>query len=734
MLSGCKSSAVRGPALILDPAQFTIAVEDGSIAIGWDPVPKAEYYVVSRAGSRLGEYTVLETVTDTRFTDTQPNPDKYENYYRVAACVPGKDGGAKELSARLISLELKMFGPTMLFYDAKYDNIIDIEEEINRIHDTETLGKIIDKDGRTGEFTSVRYGMYFKPGEYKGFEYFRIGFYTQAAGLGGVPTQTKLHGTIETPPHLANRNATCTFWRGIENIEITRGQFHWAVSQAAPVRRMKVHARSDFDWGGWASGGYTGDCYFVNAAGSWTQQQWYMRNSHFEKGYFGVNWNKFSQGSTGDLEDSNWDVGGVTTRVVTTPIIREKPFLFLEDGEYKVFVPAIRKEATGVSWTDTDMGPGAVLDLVQDFYVARAGADSASSINAALAAGKHIFFTPGRYGLDAPLHVQNAGTIILGTGFATLYPGPTNRFGAIYVDDVPNVTIAGLMLDALYNSAYLICVGPNDASADHSAAPTLLADLFLRIGGYQKAKVNVDVAAIVNSNDVIGDHFWIWRADHGAFSSQYIGWDINTSKNGLIVTGDRVTMYGLFVEHFLEYQTIWMGDNGRMYFYQCESPYDPFDQAGYRSHNGTVDGWAGYKVANNVDNHLAVGVGYYAVFNKTGRDRKKSQSIFVENAVEVPNKPGVMVQHALIIEISGNDTEKVQTGVRNIVNGTGIGVGGKYGHEKLLSYNDGTGIAIKATKANDHPDTQPDIELLNETGTQPGEEDIGKNIPARLLP
>jgi hypothetical protein len=48
----------------------------------------------------------------------------------------------------------------------------------------------------------------------------------------------------------------------------------------------------------------------------------------------------------------------------------------------------------------------------------------------------------------------------------------------------------------------------------------------------------------------------------------------NPSKNGLIVKGDNVTAYGAAVEHFLEDQVIWEGDNGEMYFFQCELPYD----------------------------------------------------------------------------------------------------------------------------------------------------------------
>jgi len=154
-----------------------------------------------------------------------------------------------------------------------------------------------------------------------------------------------------------------------------------------------------------------------------------------------------------------------------------------------------------------------------------------------------------------------------------------------------------------------------------------------------------------------------------------------------------VTIYGLFVEHFHEYQTIWSGENGRMYFYQSETPYDPVNQAAYRSRNGTVDGYASYKVANNVENHFAAGLGLYAVFIHTGPSRNKSESIFIENAIEAPNKPGVIIEHACVVELSGDSG--VPTGIRSIVNGAGQGVragtGGQNARrEYLVSYNNGT--------------------------------------------
>ena len=718
ILPSCHSQGPKEPdvpvsetAQLLEPQKFSIAMNGESIEIVWEPVAEAESYDVFRAGSRLGEYTFLETVEGAAYTDTAPNPVKYENYYLISA-----KKKTDKLLDMLVSFELKLFGKNMRFYDSKYDNISAVERDVNRIHDREMFGSIAESGGRRAEFSSKRCALYFKPGEYRGFERFKIGFYTHAGGLGGIPEETKLFGSIETPPHLANNNATCTFWRSIENFEISRGTFHWGVSQAAPVRRMRVNVPAIFDWnGGWASGGYSGDCYFAASAGSQSQQQWYSRNSHHSQGLQGINWNKFVQGATGQVTGDNWATGGSATAIATTPVIREKPFLYLENGQYKVFVPALRREAAGVSWTAEDMGNGYSLDIEQDFHVAIAGIDTAETINAALENGKHIFFTPGRYELNVPIHIKRPGTVALGTGLATLIPGPQNSFGAMFIDDVDGVTVAGLLFDALYSSTYLLCAGAADANNDHSAAPTLLSDIFLRVGGYKPENVHVDTAALINSNDVIGDHFWVWRADHG----QGIGWERNTTKNGLIVTGDRVTFYGLFVEHFHEYQTLWTGEDGRTYFYQNETPYDPVSQDRYLSHNGTVEGWASYKVANTVNNHFAAGLGVYAVFIHTGPGRNKSESVFLKNAIEVPNKPGVTVKHACIIDLSGGSG--VATGIRSVVNGAGPGVkagtGGQNARrEYLVSYTNGTA----------------DTSSVNKTGVQSGNEVF--IFPSNLLP
>ena len=86
---------------------------------------------------------------------------------------------------------------------------------------------------------------------------------------------------------------------------------------------------------------------------------------------------------------------------------------------------------------------------------------------------------------------------------------------------------------------------------------------------------------------------------------------MNTAPNGIIINGDNVTMYGLFVEHFQEYQTIWNGNGGRLYFYQSEMPYDAPDQKSYMSHDGKKKGYASFKIDDKVTDFEGYGLGIY---------------------------------------------------------------------------------------------------------------------------
>jgi hypothetical protein len=156
---------------------------------------------------------------------------------------------------------------------------------------------------------------------------------------------------------------------------------------------------------------------------------------------------------------------------------------------------------------------------------------------------------------------------------------------------------------------------------------------------------------------VILDDVWAWRADHGTG----VGWTSNTADTGVIVNGDNVTAYGLFVEHFQKYEVIWNGNNGTDVFFQNEMPYDVPNQAAWMEAPG-VDGYAAFKVGDGVSSFRGYGMGSYSFFNQ-GID------IFAERGFEVPDSLPAASLHDLFTIFL--DPKHGMGGIFHVVNETG---------------------------------------------------------------
>ncbi|MFF4535055.1 discoidin domain-containing protein [Streptomyces aureus] len=501
----------------------------------------------------------------------------------------------------------------------------------------------------SNQFDTGRYQFLMKPGTYNGINA-QVGFYTSVSGLGLNPDDTHINGDITVDAGWFNGNATQNFWRSAENLSITpsNGTDRWAVAQAAPFRRIHVQGGLNLapNGYGWASGGYIADSKIDGTVGPYSQQQWYTRDSSVGGWTNGV-WNMTFTGVQG-APATNFDSGPYTT-LDTTPVSREKPYLYLDGSTYKVFVPSKRTNARGVSWPNT---AGTSLPLDQ-FYVVKSGA-TAATINAALAQGLNLLFTPGVYHLDQTINVTRANTVVLGLGLATIVPD--NGIDALHVADVDGVRLAGFLIDAgRSNSNTLLQIGPSGSSADHSANPTTMQDVFVRIGGAGPGLATNSV--VVNSDDVVIDHTWLWRADHG----EGVGWDTNRADYGLVVNGDDVLATGLFVEHFNKYDVLWNGENGRTIFFQNEKAYDVPNAAAV-THDGIV-GYAAYKVADSVSTHEAWGLGSYCNFTS-------DPSIVQAHGFQVPVKTGVKMHDILVISLGGKGQ------YAHVINNTGAPTSG----------------------------------------------------------
>lgn len=511
----------------------------------------------------------------------------------------------------------------------------------------------------SSEFGAARYALLFKPGTYNVDA--RIGFYTQVSGLGLSPDDVVINGAVRADARWRKGNATLNFWRIVENMAVvpSGGFDRWAVSQAAPMRRMHIRGDLVLDDGGWSSGGFLADSRVDGEVRSGSQQQWITRNSALGS-WTGANWNMVFVGTT--HAPANAFPDPPYTTVAAAPVIREKPFLMLDRrGEWTVFVPALRANANGATWTSGK--PRGVARPLSHFVIIKPGT-SAATMNAALARNKSLVITPGVYHLDAPLHVTRRNTIVLGLGLATLVPD--GGVSAITVDDVDGVTLAGLLVDAgPTNSQVLVQVGPSGSSARHSSNPTVLSDVFVRVGGAGVGKATRSLE--INSNDVIADHLWLWRADHG----NGVGWTANTAANGLVVNGNDVTTYGLFVEHYQQHQVQWNGNGGRTYMFQNEMPYDVPAQADWMS--GATQGFTAYRVDAAVTRHEAWGLGSYCFFNR-------NSAVVADHAFEVPVTSGVRLRNMVTVSLGGG-----RGTISHVINATGAAAQSGSVVQKLVS-------------------------------------------------
>ena len=527
------------------------------------------------------------------------------------------------------------------------------------------------------EMGTNRYLLLFKPGSYGSAAnplQMKVGYYTEVAGLGASPEDVTINGKIEVYNRCLENNGTSNclalvnFWRSLSNLTLNvnaAGQDgcrasanFWAVSQASSMRRINMTGNNlslmDYCTAGpqFASGGFIADSrlpFTINGS----QQQWLTRDSEVGGWSNGV-WNQVFAGVEGAPDDAGFPNPPYTT-LDTTPVSREKPYLFVGGrGDYAVRVPSARKNSRGVSWDD-GLTRGRTIAL-SDFFVATP-ADSIKAINNALARGKNLLLTPGIYDVSSTIAVKRANAVVLGLGHATL----TAADGAIPLTtaDDPGIVIAGVTIDAgPVESPVLLRVGKSHGKTgpkkSDAANPVTLSDVYFRVGGPHVGKA--EVALEVNSDDVLIDHAWVWRADHGVedFSGDTERWNTNTGRNGVVVNGDDVTATGLFVEHFQQYNTIWNGENGLTILYQNELPYDPPTQADWM-HDG-VEGWAGYKVGDGVKTHALYGGGVY-VFNRN------NPSIHTENGFEVPQTPGVKLHHVMTVNLGAGTIDHVVNGV-----------------------------------------------------------------------
>jgi hypothetical protein len=128
----------------------------------------------------------------------------------------------------------------------------------------------------------------------------------------------------------------------------------------------------------------------------------------------------------------------------------------------------------------------------------------------------------------------------------------------------------------------------------------------------------------------------------------------------VVVNGDNVTAYGLFVEHYQKNQVIWNGQGGTDIFFQNEMPYDPPSQAAWMA-SPSQDGYPAFLVTPRVTSFQGYGMGSYSFFDL-------GIPIEASTAFDVPDTSGIQRRDLLTRFLNGSG------GIEHVVNDTGAAV------------------------------------------------------------
>lgn len=613
----CACATGEGEPDVPDSVEVHLSVtqtEEG-VTLSWNEERGVSYHIL-RAPSRFGEYERI--ASDVKGGTYEEEGDAF-SYFRVRA----EDGEGNLLGiSDTVSMELDLFGENVYIFSPE-DDLETVQKVLNSI----------ETEMERAHFTDTRYAVFFKPGDY-GDLLVRVPYFTTFAGLGASYGDVTV-GALNCEGDW-NTNSLINFWRGAENLTFNANS-KWAVSQGTFLRSVRVNGNLDLhDDGMYASGGFLANSIVSGTVNSGSQQQWFTRNTVMG-GWSGGVWNMVFAGV------ANAPSGGNNTSVATLPVLREKPYLAFEEGQYVLKIPKLRRNAAGI-YTQ--------VATSSDLYFARANRDDAASINREIEAGKHIVFLPGVYRLSEPVKVDRAGTVLLGTGLATLTPTGANS--CLEVGDCDGVSVCGLLFDAGTSQTDVLCkVGKT--SAGHADDPIFLYDCFFRIGGNSKETTFADISLEIDAGDVVCDNIWLWRADHG----DGVGWAKNNGNYGMVVRGDHVKCYGLFAEHYKKNNVLWSGDDGYLVFYQSELAYDVPSAAAWTSEFG--QGFPSIAVTDDVTLFAAYGLGIYTNFSANGQ--------LLGCAMRLPAGSGIYVKNLCGVSLNG----KASTG--NLINSDGKSFG-----------------------------------------------------------
>ena len=259
--------------------------------------------------------------------------------------------------------------------------------------------------------------------------------------------------------------------------------------------------------------------------------------------------------------------GGDIGNLEKLPVVREAPFVYYNSkkAQFEVFKPSVQRNRKGYDWR-VNSSTGKFLPL-SSFYIADPAVDTATTLNAQLAAGKNLMLNPGTYNLSETLIINKPDTMVLALGVPVLKSAAgvqtlkitdkatgTILYGFNVTSDAPGAVVAD----------YQLQIGVNGGTGKASN-PTSITDVNVASRAF--------IAEVINQNYVIQNQGEI---NTSTDSTSAATWGTPDGSHGIMVNGDNVTLQGLYVEHYKKFPLIWYGNKGQVHYMVNEPPYTPY--------------------------------------------------------------------------------------------------------------------------------------------------------------
>jgi len=436
------------------------------------------------------------------------------------------------------------------------------------------------------------------------------------AGLGPSPCDVVINGALDIPedsfPGAPPNTGLAIRPSQLENLTINPIEsgdpahtMTWFTSQTATWRRVNLLGNLDVDlthpvtgpcthpctaangdpyladaYGGAANGfeiansNITGEIIDANGentpgkAGANSNEDLFIEGSHVG-GWRGFGVDQVFAGDTGAPAS---DFGPATRsrppgdidNIHRLAVVRESPFVVYEHRRFFVFDPKVQFGRVGYDWTVSPR-TGALLPL-RRFYIARPGTAIAGRLDAALAHGRDVLLTPGGYVLGAPLTVSRPDEVVFGLGESTLTADrgtPT----VVVTNRAVGAVLAGFDANGSGDrfAAAQIVIGTTPGATGSPADPTTLSDV--------STISDATTDEVINQNDVLQNQAEIQAIGFGTYTAS--AWAQRAGDYGVVVNGDRVTLEGIWLEHFKKTEATWNGQGGRVVFMENELPFTP---------------------------------------------------------------------------------------------------------------------------------------------------------------